>query len=119
MMMATVRSFPNAAATHDVLRVAIRERRLVTFKLHGLSRRAEPHDLGIISGETKLFFYQVGGESKSGPPVGWRWATLSEISDLILLDVRFPGPRDLSAGKHVAWDHLIASVSRDVDTEET
>jgi len=94
------------------LRRAIDERRLIAFTLHGLPRRAEPHDFGIVKGVTKLFFYQVGGASRTGPPVGWRWAHVDEIQGLRLLDERFAGARD-SGARHVEWDRLVASVSRD------
>ena len=92
----------------DLLRIAIRERRLVSFTLHGLPRRAEPHDYGLIGNQRRLFFYQVAGQSRSGPPVGWRWAALTEITDLILLDVRFPGSRDTGSSRHVTWDRTPA-----------
>ncbi len=95
----------------SVLRQAIAQRRLVSFALDGRRRIGEPHDYGMIGGEPKLFFYQTGGESRSGPPIGWRWAVLSKISDLKLLDERFPGPRPAPSGRHVAWDILFASVS--------
>lgn len=93
------------------LRRAIAERRLVTFTLGGLTRRAEPHDYGIINGVTRLFFYQVGGKSRSGPPFGWRWAAVSEISDLVVLDQTFAGARPVGSGRHMHWDTLIATVS--------
>jgi hypothetical protein len=94
---------------------AIHERRVVTFGQHGLSRRAEPHDFGVINGVLKLFFYQVGGQSRSGRPVGWRWALLGDVRELLVLDDRFPGPREAHTGRHVHWDRLIASVSREPD----
>jgi len=84
----------------SVLRQAIAQRRLVSFALDGRRRIGEPHDYGMI-----------GGESRSGPPIGWRWAVLSKISDLKLLDERFPGPRPAPSGRHMAWDILFASVS--------
>lgn len=74
-----------------LLRVAIAQTRLVTFNLKGLTRRAEPHDYGITNGTARLFFYQVGGQSSSAAPFGWRWATVSEISDLEILDETFSG----------------------------
>ena len=95
-----------------VLRSAIIERRIITFTLHGLPRRAEPHDYGLINGVTKLFFYQVGGRSRSGRPVGWRWAIVREMSDVTILDERFRGSRPSRSGHHVKWDMLFASVSR-------
>jgi hypothetical protein len=106
-----VYDFPNEHNVDVALRRAIGERRLVTFTLHGLPRRAEPHDYGVIHGEAKLFFYQVGGRSRSGRPFGWRWALLSEIQQLQLLHQTFRGSRDSRSGRHVDWDRLIASVS--------
>jgi hypothetical protein len=93
-----------------LLRTAIRDRRLVTFRLHDLPRRAEPHDYGVINGEAKLFFYQVGGQSKSGRPFGWRWAALSEIADLQVLTNTFSGERTAPSGRHVHWDTLFATI---------
>jgi hypothetical protein len=94
-----------------LLRVAIAQKRLVTFSFKGLTRRAEPHDYGISNGTAKLFFYQVGGESSSAAPFGWRWATVSEISNLEILDGTFSGSRPAVSGRHVHWDLLMASVS--------
>ena len=95
----------------QLLCVAIAERRLVTFDLDGFRRVAEPHDFGVIDGVAKLFFYQIGGESRSGRPVGWRWAVLPRISNLQILGEAFSGPRPVSSGRHVHWDALIATVS--------
>jgi hypothetical protein len=111
---ATIHPFPGTVDA--LLRTAIRERRIVTFTLRGLTRRAEPHDYGVIQGATKLFFYQVGGQSGSGRPLGWRWALVPEIANLTLLDDRFRGARDAASGHHVQWDRLFASVSREVCT---
>lgn len=61
------------ASADQLICAAIAERRLVTFTLDGFRRIAEPHDYGIIDGAPRLFFYQVGGESRSGRPIGWRW----------------------------------------------
>jgi hypothetical protein len=102
---------PEHDGTDKVLREAIAERRLVTFTLDGRRRKAEPHDYGIIDGVPKLFFWQVGGESRSAPPVGWRWGVLDGIKGLAMLDDRFPGPRPTATGRHIQWDRLIATVS--------
>ena len=93
-----------------VLRTAIRDRRLITFTLHGYERRAEPHDYGVINRVPKLFFYQVGGQSRSGRPVGWRWAVLDEIQDLQVLDETFRGDRAVPSGRHVHWEALYATI---------
>jgi hypothetical protein len=99
------------AGADRLLRSAIAERRLVTFVLDGCRRIAEPHDYGVMNGELRLFFYQTGGESRSGRPFGWRWATLAKISGLQALDERFAGPRETPSGRHIQWDTLLATVS--------
>ena len=101
-----------------LLRSAIAQKRLITFSLKGLTRRAEPHDYGIIHGTTRLFFYQVGGQSRSGRPVGWRWAEVSEITNLQVLDQTFAGTRPAISGRHVDWDVLMASVSSRPPSQE-
>jgi hypothetical protein len=94
-----------------LLRVAIAQKRLVRFTLNGLTRRAEPHDYGVTTGAARLFFYQVGGQSRSAVPLGWRWATVSAIANLELLDETFSGTRPAASGRHMHWDLLMASVS--------
>jgi hypothetical protein len=109
--MARQVSGPRSKSVDHLLRVAIAQKRLVTFSLMGLTRRAEPHDYGIVHGVARLFFYQVGGQSRSAPPVGWRFARVSEISNLEVLDETFTGTRPGASGRHVHWDVLMASVS--------
>ena len=102
-----------ASRLDNLLRSAIAERRVVTFMLDGMQRVAEPHDYGLIDREPRLFFYQIGGKSRSGRPVGWRWAKpVSRITQLNVLDRHFAGPRPAPTGQHVKWDTLFASVSR-------
>ena len=107
------------ADLHRLLKNAINERRLVAFTLAGRPRIAEPHDYGRIEGEPRLFFYQVGGESSPGAPLGWRWAVLSKISEFRVLDKRFRGPRPVPSGKHVNWDRLFATVRLTTVKDET
>jgi hypothetical protein len=95
----------------EAIRAAIAQKRLIRFELNGRPRIAEPHDYGVIKGVHKLFFYQVGGESQSGPPIGWRWAVIAQVSGLKILDRRFAGPRPAPSGRHAQWDELIATVS--------
>jgi tryptophanyl-tRNA synthetase len=102
---------PLMAGADQRLREAIATKRLVSFRLEGRRRIAEPHDLGIINGVARLFFYQLGGESRSGRPLGWRWGDLSKISEVQLLDERFSGPRPAPSGRHAHWDVLMATVS--------
>ena len=98
-------------ALDRLLRVAIVERRLVSFTLHGRPRIAEPHDYGVIKGVATLFCYQIAGESNSGKPIGWRNAAIDDISGLRVLNERFAGARVAATGKHKTWDRLYASVS--------
>jgi hypothetical protein len=95
----------------ETIRAAIAGRRLVSFELGGYPRVGEPHDYGIIKGTPKLFFYQVGGKSSSGRPIGWRWAELAKVSDLRILEREFAGSRPVPSGRHAQWDELIATVS--------
>ncbi len=95
----------------QLLRTAIAERRLIAFVLDERARLAEPHDYGMINGEPRLFFYQIGGESRSRRPLGWRWAALSKISQLHVLDEHFGGTRPVPSGRHVQWDEVLATVS--------
>lgn len=99
------------SSVDETIRAAIADRRLISFDLHGHPRIGEPHDYGVIKGEHRLFFYQVGGESRSGKPVGWRWAVVAEVSRLRVLERRFAGSRTAPSGRHVHWDQLIATVS--------
>jgi hypothetical protein len=98
---------------------AIEQKKLIRFSLGGLPRIAEPHDYGVIQGQERLFFYQVGGASSSARPFGWRWAALEKMSGLEILERRFPGARTTPSGRHQRWDELIASVSRGMKSAES
>jgi hypothetical protein len=105
------RGIQSTSEVDRLLRRAIGDKRLIAFSLGGCERLAEPHDYGLIGGAAKLFFYQVGGASRSGQPLGWRWAELSKLSGLRVLDEHFPGSRAIPTGRHHRWDVLFASVS--------
>jgi len=98
--------------TERALCAAITGHHLVRFVLSGRERIAEPHDYGVIDGRRRLFFYQVGGASRSGQPPGWRWADVDQIVSLQILEQKFAGPRPAPSGRHQRWDRIIASVSR-------
>ena len=100
-----------SSSVDSKLRFAIAQRRLVRFTSDGLPRIAEPHDYGVFKGVARLFYYQVGGQSRSGTLPGWRWAQAAEIADLVITDESFPGSRPVT-GRHVKWDKLFASVSK-------
>jgi hypothetical protein len=95
-----------------LLAEAIAARRTVSFELDGCARLGEPHDLGIIHAQRRLFFYQLGGASRSGRPLGWRWASLEKLSRLKLREETFSGERPAPSGRHHEWETLVASVSR-------
>ena len=95
-----------------LLRQAIAGKQVVSFTLKGCRRIAEPHDYGVIRGERMLLLNQVGGESRSGNRLGWRWARVDEIGDLQILDRRFAGSRPAPSGHHAKWDEIFASVTR-------
>jgi hypothetical protein len=101
---------------HQQLCAAIEARRLVVFDYQGRRRIAEPHDYGVLGGRVTLFFHQVGGESRSGRPVGWRQAHVPDVSGFQVLDRRFRGARPGGTGRHLAWEVLFASVSQDERT---
>ena len=85
----------------------------MAFNSKGCERIAEPHDYGVIGGVRKLLYYQVGGRSKSGAPSGWRWAEAEEMAGVKILRERFAEPRPAPTGRHVKWERLFASVSKD------
>jgi hypothetical protein len=99
------------ASTHQPLYAAIANKRRVSFTLDGFRRLAEPHDYGITNGVARLFFSRIGGGSRSGRPIGWRWVSLSK--DLRAVDPRREvcGPRPAPSGRPIDWDVLIATVS--------
>ena len=103
--------------TERVLCAAIAGRHLVRFVLSGCERISEPHDYGVIDGRRRLFFYQVGGASRSGQPLGWRWADFDQIAALQIIDQQFAGSRPAPSGRHQRWDRIIASVSRPTNSD--
>jgi hypothetical protein len=98
-----------ALGVDALLRTAIEQRRLIRFTYKDKLRVVEPHDYGIHKGSLKLFGYQVGGVS-SAPLPNWRWALVSSISDLTVLNRTFPGRRPTASGKHHRWDQIFLRV---------
>ena len=88
---------------------AIEQKRLLRFRYKNRERIVEPHDYGIHNGIIKLFSYQVGGTSSEKLP-NWRWAEQELISDVQILDSKFPGGRPTKSGKHHNWDVLFIRV---------
>ena len=94
----------------NLLRTAIRDRRLIRFNYNAKLRIAEPHDYGIQKGQVRLLAYQVRGAS-SGRLPGWRWIEVPELSDLEIMEDTFAGPRSEGSSKHHAWDKVFARVA--------
>ncbi|MCU0792306.1 MAG: hypothetical protein MUE42_05520 [Opitutaceae bacterium] len=79
---------------HETYVTAIKERRVLQFNYGGHVRVCEPHSYGVgSSGEPILHVYQTAGSSGSKPPPGWRTFTITGISDLVLTQRKFKGPR--------------------------
>ena len=93
----------------QLLRTAIKQRRLLWLHYQNKERIVEPHDYGLHNGVVKLLAYQVGGFS-SGPLPNWRWMETDLITDARLLDQTFPGGRGASSSKHHKWDELFLRV---------
>lgn len=93
----------------QLIRVAIRDRRLLEFVLNGLRRVAEPHIFGIRRGAHQMLIYQVSGQTRSGNLPSWRTAHLRRITHLRILDQRFESAR-LSPDEIVGWDEIFAKV---------
>ncbi len=88
---------------------AIETKHLLQFTYRGHERIVEPHDYGIQNGIVRLFSWQVGGKSSTRIP-GWRMVDVEGIQDGKMLERRFPGNREVPAGKHHKWDKVFIRV---------
>jgi hypothetical protein len=99
------------AVNNDLVR-AIGDRCLIEFVYKaGRTRIVEPHDYGIRRGVECLLGFQIGGESRSGAPHGWKQFEVDEMHQLRVLERRFAGTRADAAQHHRAWDTLFARVT--------
>ena len=97
---------------NDDLVRAIDDKRLVEFVYKtGRTRIVEPHDYGIRRGAEALLGFQIGAESQSGAPDGWRRFDVDQIRHLRVLERRFAGTWADSAQHHRIWDTLFARVT--------
>lgn len=94
----------------SLIRKAIAEKRLIEFEYHGCHRVAEPHVYGVDKGVTQLLVFQVRGQSMSGGMAHWRRVDLQGVTNLALLDERFPGKRLNTSGIPSHWDQCFAVV---------
>jgi hypothetical protein len=83
----------------------------VTYKKDKDTRVIEPHDYGILEGETirKLLAYQLKGHSRRGGLPDWREFEVAGIRKITVLSERFLGTRP--ALMHRKWRRVFASVS--------
>ena len=92
--------------------LAITQKRLIEFVYKaGRTRIAEPHDYGMRRGVEQLLAYQISGASRSGAPHGWKHFDVGGMTQLRVLDQRFPGSRADSGQHHREWDTLFARVT--------
>jgi hypothetical protein len=91
-------------------RQAITNKQVLDFTYHGRHRVAEPHVYGIKDGKYQLLTYQIRGESSSGGLPNWRRVDLDAVSNLTILDERFPGRRPTPTGQHQAFDTILLIV---------
>ena len=86
--------------TDELLRTALRERRVVRFRYRGLTRWVQPHALGRLrNGRNALLGWQASGDSRSTPPPGWRTFLLAQIDDLRVTDDQFAPRSDCDPEK--------------------
>lgn len=102
---------PSESHTDELIREAIRQKRLLQIEYKGRTRIVEPHDYGICKGSVKLLAYQVGGSSSARIP-NWRWIEADQISAIELLSKKFPGGRLAPTGQHHQWEALYARVEQ-------
>jgi hypothetical protein len=96
---------------HDDLLFAIDDKRVIEFVYHGGGPRlAEPHDYGVKKGVDKLLIFQIGGDSRSRAPHGWKELKVGDIEGFKVLERRFPGSRADAQQHHGVWDVLFARV---------
>lgn len=89
---------------------AITNKRLLKFSYHEYDRIVEPHVYGVKDGKEALLVFQVSGESSSGGLPEWRRMFLDEITNLEILEEKFPGQRPTPSGKHSSFDKTIKIV---------
>ncbi len=96
----------------QLLRRAIKDRRIIRLRYRAKERIVEPHDYGVQNGRRRLLAYQIAGSS-NGPLPNWRLMDVDLISELEPLDKTFRGGRRVPSGKHYTWDQLYIRVTAD------
>ena len=125
MTVTTVTTAPTAWTALDI---ALRDRRPVHVRYHGLKRLICPHALGWKAGRPMVLGYQTGGHTTTGsldpdPRNRWRCLYVDEIDDVTLAD---PASRWATPGNYnptqpfpagVIDELAIAITSHDASTQ--
>ena len=85
-----------------MIRFAINEKRLLELDYDGYYRIVEPHVYGQKFEKDGMMTYQVRGQSSSGV-LGWKRMKVEKITNMKVLDERFPGRRP-ATDRHSSWD---------------
>lgn len=88
--------------SEDLLRQAIRDRRVIEFRYHGEHRTVEPYRLGEGGGRLRL----VGWQARKG----WRSFHADEMEEIELASRTFLQPRDGYSRGDAAMDRILAEV---------
>ncbi len=73
---------------------AIHDRSVIEFIYKNRTRIVEPYCHGVSqAGNEVLRAFQIGGDSDSGNPVGWKLYEMSRMSVLRTTGASFVGPR--------------------------
>ena len=103
--------------TYELFEQAMRERKQVVCRYHGLLREICPIILGWTNGEEKCLAYQFAGESTkpmTTPQSRWRCLRLAEVTDVQLRE----GPW-LSGGEHGQAQTCVRIVDLDVNPDSS
>lgn len=96
--------------SQQLLEAAIRNKSVIEFSYSNHHRIVEPHVLGVNGDTLQFLGYQIGGTSNSGGIPEWRRFDLNRMSNLVITNQSFPGPRPFPSGRHSTWDRQILVV---------
>lgn len=76
---------------YELVREAIRQKKIVVATYRGCKRMMCPHVIGVKNGRRQALFYQFDGESNSGigadgDPENWRCIPVDQLSDVTVID---------------------------------
>jgi len=94
----------------ELIRQAIAERRLVSYRYKGQRRTGEPHLYGLLNGQPTVLVYQTEGTSFAGPYPNWRRLSLSGLTRFVVTGRPFQHPRLKSTDSHSEWSEIWAIV---------